>query len=122
VVATLLERRTPADEPAREIADVLDDDHLARIAGLPRDPEEERRRLVGALVSSVDGSAAPLEELRSRYQRRLHRASDDLEAAEGLRVVEAALSGIPRPEGVWAWQRREREPRRRWWRRRKHDR
>jgi hypothetical protein len=114
--ATLLERRTHADEPAPEIADVLDDDHLARISGLPRDAGGKRGRQVEALVSRVGESAAPLEELRVRYQRRPHRASDDFEATEGLRVLEAALSRIPRPEGVWAWQRREREPRRSWWR------
>jgi len=109
VVATL---------PEREIADVLDDDHLARISGLQGDPGDERRRRVEALLTSVDGNVAPLEELRSRYQRRLHRASDDLDATVRLRVVEAALSRIPSPEGMWAWQRREGEPRRRWWRRR----
>jgi hypothetical protein len=100
VVATLPERRTHADEPAREITDVLDDDHLARMSALQRSPSEDRRRLVDALVSSADAKAAPLEALRSSYQRRLHRASDDFEATEGLRVVEAAPTRISRPDGV----------------------
>jgi hypothetical protein len=54
--------------------------------------------------------------MRSRYLHRLHRASDDFEATEGLRVVEAALALVPRPLGIWAWQERELQPRRRSWR------
>jgi hypothetical protein len=108
VVATLPERSTHADEPAGEVADVLDHDFPARIDPLPRDPDDERRRRVEALVSMADGRPEPLEELRSCYQRRLHRVSDDFDATQGLRVVEVALTQIPRPEGLWAWQRRER--------------
>jgi hypothetical protein len=55
-----------------------------------------------------------LEEMRSHYLDRLHRRSDDFAATEGLRSVERALSAIPRPDGVWAWHRRELEPRPRW--------
>jgi hypothetical protein len=54
--------------------------------------------------------------MQSRFVQRLHRASDDFEATELLRVVETALSLTPEPESTW--QRRERQPRRRWWRRR----
>lgn len=60
-----------------------------------------------------------LEEMRSHYLDRLHRRSDDFAATEGLRAVERALATIPRPEGVWAWHRRELEPRPRWWKRRR---
>jgi hypothetical protein len=79
-------------------------------------PASERRRRAETLVALAGGRRKPLEELRSRYLQRLHRASDDFEATEGLRVVGVALSLRPDPE--WAWQHRERQPRRRWWSRR----
>jgi hypothetical protein len=64
------------------------------------------------LVGIVGSRREPLEELRLGYLRRLHRASDDFEATEGLRVVEAALSLIPHPVDPATEQRRTR------WRRR----
>ena len=58
------------------------------------------------LVNLAAGRREPLEQLRSDYLRLLHGASDDLAATEALRVVEAALRLIPRPAGIYAWQRR----------------
>lgn len=83
------------------------------------DRASERRRRAELLAAAADGDRQQLEDLRSGYLRRLHRASDDFEATEGLRTVELALSMTPRPEGLWAWQRRERNRTRRWWNRRK---
>jgi hypothetical protein len=74
------------------------------------------------LAAVADGHREPLEQLRYGFIRRLHRVSDDFAASEGLRVVEAALSLVPRPEGVWARGcRPQQPPRRRWWRRKRHD-
>jgi hypothetical protein len=52
------------------------------------------------------GGRAPLEALRAVFISRLHRASDDFAATEGLRVVEAALSLLPWPEQAHARDRR----------------
>jgi hypothetical protein len=83
------------------------------------DRAAERRSRAELLAASADGDRQQLEDLRSDYLRRLHRTSDDFEATEGLRTVELALSMTPRPEGLWAWQRRERDRKPRWWNRRK---
>jgi hypothetical protein len=83
------------------------------------DPAADRRRRAEALATLAGGDRQPLNELRSGFLRRLHRASDDFDSAEGLRTVEAALSMTPRPEGLWAWPRRERDRQRRWWHRRR---
>lgn len=71
------------------------------------------------LAASAAGDRQPLEDLRARYLHRLHRASDDFPATEGLRTVELALRMTPRPEGRWAWQQEEQHRSRRWWRRRR---
>jgi hypothetical protein len=71
------------------------------------------------LAALADDDRAALEELRLRFQRRIHRRSDDFDAAEELRTVELALSMTPRPEGLYSWQRLERGQPRRWWRRRR---
>ena len=73
------------------------------------------------LVEIAGGRRETLEDVRSRYIARLHRPGTDFAAIEGLRVVESALSMIPRPAGPWAWQQRERQRRVRWWRRRRND-
>lgn len=83
------------------------------------DRAAERRRRARLLAAAADGDRQKLEDLRSDYLRRLHRTSGDFEATEGLRTVELALSMMPRPEGLWAWQRRERDRKRSWWNRRK---
>jgi hypothetical protein len=105
VIATLEERPTRVEESRREIAEILDDDYLLRIHGssLHGDPAIERRQRVEALVRAADGRRAPLEKLRFGLQQRLHAASDDFEATEGLRVVEAALPLVPR-RGEEFWQ------------------
>jgi hypothetical protein len=60
------------------------------------DPAADRRRRAEALAALAGGDRQPLDELRSGFLRRLHRASDDFAAAEGLRTVEVALSMTPR--------------------------
>jgi hypothetical protein len=108
VVATFQERPARTDETRREIAEVLDDDFLARMRAAPltSDPADVRPQQVEALVHVVDGRRELLEDLRLRYQRRLHAASDDFEASEGLRVVEAALPLVRRRDEFWEKQRR----------------
>jgi hypothetical protein len=111
VVATVPADRPTLEESPRAVATI----------NMPQgrdDPVAKRRRKAEALVAR-GGGREPLEELRSRYLHRLHRASDDFEATEELRMVEVALAQVPRPLGVWAWQHRELRPRGRFWRRRK---
>jgi hypothetical protein len=90
----------------------------ARIAATPEapDPASDRRRQAETLVAFAGGRREPIEELRSQYLQRLHRASDDFEATEGLRVVDVALSLSADPE--WASQHAERKLRPRWWQQR----
>ena len=117
MVATPQARSTLVEDIARDIAELLGEVFFAEIQTPPQgeDPAAERQRRAEALVAVADGRREPLEQLRSRFIRRLHRASDDFAATEGLRVVEAALSLIPRPEGLWGTgQQRFRS---RWWRR-----
>jgi hypothetical protein len=57
-----------------------------------------------ALVDLAEMDRSQLEALRSSYLDRLHRASDDFAATEGLRVAERALALVPRPHGSAAWQ------------------
>lgn len=83
------------------------------------DRAAQRRARAESLAAAADGDRQQLEDRRSVYLRRLHRSSADFDATEGLRTVELALSMIPRPEGLWAWQRQERDHRRRWWNRRR---
>lgn len=119
MVATLQARSSLVEAPARDVADPPGD-FLALIQTPPQgdDPAAERRRRAEQLVAVADGRREPLEQLRSRFIRRLHRASDDFEATEGLRVVEAALWLIPRAGAVRANEGREHPGRqRRWWRR-----
>jgi hypothetical protein len=80
---------------------VLKDDVLAQIEAPTRrdDPEAERRRRAEMLVAALDGDRERLFELQSLFLLRLHRASDDFGATEGLRVVESAIAMITQ-EGV----------------------
>ena len=91
--------RSFVEDVARDIAELVGEEFFARTQTPPRgeDPAAERRRRAEALVAVADGRREPLEQLRSHFIRRLHRASDDFAATERLRVVEAALSSIPRP-------------------------
>jgi hypothetical protein len=59
------------------------------------DPAAERRRRAQRLIAVVGGDRNLLEPARSAFLRRLHRASGDLGATAGLRVVEAAMSLTP---------------------------
>ena len=58
------------------------------------DPDEERWQRAELLVAAVDGDRERLFELHSLFILRLHRASDDFGATEGLRVVESAIAMI----------------------------
>jgi hypothetical protein len=78
----------------------------------PDDDPAARLHQADELVNLADGRREPLERLRSDYLRLLHVASDDFAATEALRVVEAALRLIPRPAGIWAWQRKSQTPKR----------
>jgi hypothetical protein len=49
------------------------------------------------LVALADGRRESVEQRRAYFQKRLEQASDDFDATDGLRVVEAALRLIPRP-------------------------
>ena len=119
MVATLQDRPSAVEEPTGDDVPVLEDDLLARIEVLPEwdDHGAERRRSAERLLAITGGRREPLEQLRSRFWERLHRASDDFDATEGLRVTETALALIPWPEGPWAWRAQERT-RTRWRRRR----
>ena len=59
------------------------------------DSATARRRDAEALLTTVEGRRDRLESVRLRYLKRLHRASDDFEATEALRVVERAMSMLP---------------------------
>jgi hypothetical protein len=85
VVATRTERPSRVEVPAGEIAPVPDDDFLSSIEVSPQggDPAAARRRRAEVLVAFAGGRRGPLEELRLRYLRRLHRASGDFKATEG---------------------------------------
>ena len=87
--------RSPAVAPA-SLHEVL-----ARLEIPPGgdDPAAERRFEAERLVAAIGGDRDLLDRLRSAFLGRLHRASDDFGATEGLRVVEAALWLIPWPEG-----------------------
>jgi hypothetical protein len=54
-----------------------------------------RRSQAEALVALADGRRDSLEQRRAYFQKRLHQASNDFDATEGLRVVEAALRLVP---------------------------
>ena len=118
MVTALQEPSSVLEEPRRDIAHLPEDNLFAPDDSPPQGEGSaaERRRRAEGLVAIAYGRREPLEELRSRFGARLHRSSDDFEATEGLRVVEIALSQVPWPVGLWAWQRREqRSGRGRWW-------
>jgi hypothetical protein len=79
---------------------VLHDDVLTRIeAPTPRDGRAEELQLRSdMLLASLDWDRERLFELRSLLMLRLHRASDDFGATEGLRVVERSISRISRED------------------------
>jgi hypothetical protein len=118
MVTTLQEPSSVLEEPPHDIVHFHENNLFAQNDSPPQGEGSaaERRRRAEGLVAIACGRREPLEALRSRFGARLHRSSDDFEATDGLRVVEIALSQIPRPVGLWAWQRRpQRLGRRRWW-------
>lgn len=100
----------PEGEPAQRHAAPFTLAHIGRSAS-------RRRRRAEQLAAAANGDRGQLEDQRAGFLRRLHRTSSDFDAIEGLRTVEQALSMAPRPKGLWAWERRERAPRQRWWHR-----
>lgn len=120
MATTLYERSILVDEPRREVAHRLADVVLAQHEDVPEgvDAGAERRRRAAELVSFADGRREPIEHIRLGFLRRLHRASDDFAATEGLRVVEAALSLIPRKDPPTEERPDPQRRRRRWFRRR----
>ena len=74
----------------------LIDDVLADLEAPTRadDPDAERWRRAQLLLAAIDGDRERLFELQSLFILRLHRASDDFGASEGLRVVESAIAMI----------------------------
>jgi hypothetical protein len=73
---------------------------------MTRSSNAARRQQAEALVASTDGDRSALERLRREYLRRLRRASDDLAATEGLRIVDLALASVPPLHPDSAWQAR----------------
>jgi hypothetical protein len=124
-VLPLQQHRPPyMKELTGHLVELFGADLLTQIQIPPRgdDQDAARRQLAGTLTAAAGRDREPLEQLRARFIRRLHRVSDDFAATAGLRVTEAALALVPRPDGVWAWGHREpTKPRRRWWRRRRRD-
>ena len=114
---TLTAARDDAASTGDDVGHAPSEQSAAVVLPSAHQRSSERRR-AQLLVQATDGDRQQLEALRGEYLRRLHLASDDFEATEGLRVVEPALTTAQRPEGVWVWQRRERNRGRRWWRRR----
>ena len=72
----------------------LNDDVLADLEAPTRsgDPDQDRWRRAQILLVTIDGDRERLFELQSLFILRLHRASDDFGATEGLRVVESAIA------------------------------
>ena len=62
----------------------------------PQDRSFSRSDQAEALVDLAGGRREPLEQRLAYFQNRLHQASDDYAATEGLRVVEADLRLVPR--------------------------
>lgn len=95
-------RRFAVEEPVDDVGQrsTSGDELHARIDATPEapDPAWDRRRRAETLLALAGGRREPIQELRSRYLQRLHRASDDFDATEGLRVVGVALSLSSDPE------------------------
>ena len=115
MLATVNDRSVPSAERTNPVAQP--DDLLRQIEVTPQveNATGDRHARAKALVAMARSQREPIDELRTRFARRLDRATDDYGAIEGLRVVEAALPLIPRPAGLWVWQQRERQGKRRWW-------
>jgi hypothetical protein len=114
VTATIEVRPSPPDASCSETRTPD-----RRNAAVPPAPTTEfaadRRRRAHVLVALAGGRRERLEDLRAGYLNRLHRASNDFAATDGLRVVEAALALVPRAE-LPDSARTRRRPTRRWWR------
>jgi hypothetical protein len=60
--------------------------------------DDDRDRAVGRL-QHLAGDRRGLEALRDHFVDRLHRRSDDFDATRSLRLVIAALQGVPTSNG-----------------------
>lgn len=74
------------------------DVNVVETPNTPQDASFSRRDRAQALVALGGGRREPLEQGLAYFQNRLHQASDDYAATEGLRVVEAALRLVPRTD------------------------
>jgi hypothetical protein len=106
VIGTLQDRLSPTDARPLPSAPRFEDGRRARIGTSTHDgdPGAVRHRRAQDLIELTGCQREPLERLRSGYQQRLHRASDDFDATDGLRVVELALTLVPTPDGPWTAQ------------------
>jgi hypothetical protein len=119
------EQRVPGQGRDIDITQIFDDDLIELIQTPVTDAEihlrsesaKVRRRQHAKKLVTVAAGRRPLEALRSMFIRRLHRASDDFAATEGLRAVEAALALVPWSEPPTAPGRPKRQ-RRAWFLRR----
>jgi len=88
-----------ADKQMRAVPAVpIDDVGVNEVETLnaAQDGSFSRRSQAGALVALDGGQRELLEQRLVEFQNRLHHASNDFAATEGLRVVEAALRLVPR--------------------------
>ncbi len=102
-MTTVLEQRARDDTNLREPGTTnVDERRVLRFD----DIDAARQSRTDVLVELAEMDRDQLEALRSTYLDRLHRASDDFDATEGLRVVERALARVPRRDPALAWQER----------------
>jgi hypothetical protein len=78
----------------------------------PTPTPEARAHAIADLEVIAGHRREPIERARAEFLCRLVRRSDDFGATQGLRLTEAVLDRLARPEGLWAWQARGRGRRR----------
>lgn len=94
-------------------ADRRIDEAVLERAVAPTPTPEAREDAIAGLRALSGQRREPLERVRAELQHRLAGRSDDLDATQGLRLIDAALTGLAWPDGPWRWQARERGRRRR---------
>ncbi len=82
------------------------------LAVVPAPTPEARELAIAELGRLAGNRREPLARVRAELQHLLSLRSDDVDATQGLRLAEAALARVERPDGVWEWQARERRRRR----------
>jgi hypothetical protein len=63
--------------------------------------EPSPTRSAETAVTRAGDDRDALEALRTEFQARIARRSDDFDATRGLRAAERALAGIPREDDPW---------------------